>query len=79
MRSEMIDRVAKAIYAASRGENAFVDGLDEARVFAEAAVQAMREPFAGLDAIYTMSISYGPEEIWRMMIDAALEKEATSK
>jgi len=72
--SEMIERVAKAIYEAMD----LSDGLDgtAAKTYARAAIEAMREPTeAMLNASYLTS--WDADEVWKDMIDAALQE--TSK
>ena len=70
--TDMIDRVAQAIFAKDP-ESLFT--IHQARVYARAAIAAMREPsgemLTAADLRDGICTSY--DELWKTMIDAALE------
>ena len=86
--SEMVERVAKAIYEAGPDgyvwESAAPYWLNEYRDLARAAIAAMREPSVEMEKAGARGISacFTPEPddppalaAWRAMVDAALGKE----
>jgi len=80
--TDMIERVAQAIFAKDP-ESLFT--IHQARVYAIAAIAAMREPTEDMGSAavtdhdnhaYHMSSYHCVTEAWRNMIDAALECSA---
>lgn len=79
--SEMVERVAGAIYDAA-GDCDQEMNLAAARALARAAIAAMREPTEAMKAAggfaYMerggMNARDGSDDIWRAMIDAALKQ-----
>lgn len=78
--SEMVERVARALYAVNTGGAASWE--DEAPEFqqwvceqARAAIAAMREPTEAMveEGASEIRAAGGPEFVWRAMIDAALK------
>ena len=78
--SEMVERVAAAIFCSHIGGNGWPEGLPENakdywRKEARAAIEAMREPTeAMIDKTWREQVadSGDPDGVWRVMIDAAL-------
>jgi hypothetical protein len=62
----MIDRVAIAIGRAEAEGGGYKD-------LARAAIEAMREPTRDMRAKGSWHMEQSPENVWRVMIDAALE------
>lgn len=87
--SEMIERVAEAMWTARQEAHGHYpdDGpwasqvemvKDWVRAEVRAAIEAMREPtkameLAGDLKLTWAEVTYGPDEIWRAMVDEALK------
>jgi len=70
MSENMIERVARAIEALMPNKSA-----SEARIYARAAVAAMRDPTEAMRTAGNAESDWGTElEVWRAMIDAALRQ-----
>jgi hypothetical protein len=75
----MIERVAKALYGASAEfpDHTWEAADEDTRVYwsarARAAIEAMREPTLEMFEAGRPYMVDGPHEVWREMIDAALE------
>ena len=82
MMNEMIERVARVLSPQSwqaLGTPCDTKAKKKRREvsmdFARRCIQAMREPIEAIKAVNTDSISYGSEQIWQAMIDAALKDD----
>ena len=79
--SEMVERVATAIQRTFKERGALQPSMQEARVMARAAIEAMREPTeemvdAGFPAINNYPAPYNQMKFgYQAMIDAALQPE----
>lgn len=75
--SEMVERVAKAIHAKDYngppGEDEWECQRDLRMEMARSAIEAMREPTPGISDVAVGSIWHSSDEVWDMMIMAALK------